>query len=342
MILETIRAHNEHAYEWLVLLQNLKRSPATVDAYGRGLLQYFSFCKDYNIIAAEATLQDISVYVRWMQGDDAGSHDRSPLANSTIHQRLTAIRLWYDHLLYQGVIETNPVPRSHYLYRQQQYGNPSSPGRGLVRKLITLPVIPPTTEWENILSCISKESLRNRLMFALSYYGALRRNELLGLHIHHFDIAGRLITIDASTSKSGRSRIVHYDSIAGKMLVHYLMQRKQIDSSSGALFLSTSNRNYGQPLSKWQWNKTIAAIAKKANARHFTPHTLRHLRLTHLAKAGWKLHEISSYAGHRHPDTTLVYLHLSGHELSQKIALTVETMDQRLGQVLFPQDEKIA
>ncbi|WP_223537060.1 site-specific integrase [Pseudomonas sp. GL-B-16] len=41
-------------------------------------------------------------------------------------------------------------------------------------------------------------------------------------------------------------------------------------------------------------------------------HSFRRLRLTHLARAGWNLHELSTYAGHRDPKTTPAYLHLSG------------------------------
>jgi hypothetical protein len=35
------------------------------------------------------------------------------VSDATLHQRLTAVRLWYDHLVYAGVRERNPVPRGH-------------------------------------------------------------------------------------------------------------------------------------------------------------------------------------------------------------------------------------
>jgi integrase len=44
--------------------------------------------------------------------------------------------------------------------------------------------------------------------------------------------------------------------------------------------------------------------------RHrFTTHTLRHLCLTHLARAGWSLQDLAIFAGHRNLQTTLLYVH---------------------------------
>ena len=52
----------------------------------------------------------------------------------------------------------------------------------------------------------------------------------------------------------------------------------------------------------------------------FTPHTLRHLRLTDLARAGVDLHDLATFAGHRSIDTTMQYIHLSGTDLAERLA----------------------
>jgi integrase/recombinase XerD len=52
----------------------------------------------------------------------------------------------------------------------------------------------------------------------------------------------------------------------------------------------------------------------------FATHTLRHLCLTDLARAGWELHAIATFAGHRDVMTTLQYVHLSGRDLANKLA----------------------
>jgi integrase/recombinase XerD len=48
-------------------------------------------------------------------------------------------------------------------------------------------------------------------------------------------------------------------------------------------------------------------------------HTTRHLCLTDLARMGWELHAIATFAGHRSTESTLRYIHLSGRELAVKL-----------------------
>src|SRR5204863_9955268 len=72
-------------------------------------------------------------------------------------------------------------------------------------------------------------------------------------------------------------------------------------------------------ISIWTWSKAIEEIAERAGVAQFTTHTLRHLCLTDLARAGWDLHEIATFAGHRSTDSTLQYIHLSGRDLAKKL-----------------------
>ena len=56
----------------------------------------------------------------------------------------------------------------------------------------------------------------------------------------------------------------------------------------------------------------------------FSTHTTRHLCLTDLARMGWELHAIATFAGHRSTDSTLAYIHLSGRDLADKLARGME------------------
>jgi integrase/recombinase XerD len=85
------------------------------------------------------------------------------------------------------------------------------------------------------------------------------------------------------------------------------------------LFLSESRRNHAQPLSLWTWSKVVRRIALASGVERFSTHTTRHLCLTDLARMGWEVHAIAAFAGHRHTDSTLRYIHLSGRELADKL-----------------------
>ena len=65
-------------------------------------------------------------------------------------------------------------------------------------------------------------------------------------------------------------------------------------------------------MTAWTWSKVVRSIALRAGVPAFSTHTLRHLCLTDLARSGWELHQIATFAGHRSTDTTQRYIHLSG------------------------------
>ena len=99
----------------------------------------------------------------------------------------------------------------------------------------------------------------------------------------------------------------------------YLAHRATISRARGPLFLSESRRNRAEPLSLWTWSKVVRRIAFAAGVPQFSTHTTRHLCLTDLARMGWELHAIATFAGHRSTDTTLHYIHLSGRDLADKL-----------------------
>ena len=168
------------------------------------------------------------------------------------------------------------------------------------------------------------ESIRTRCMVALAYDAALRREELCSLQSEDVDPAHRLLRLRAETTKGHRQRTVPYSTTSGELLRAYLAHRRTIAKSRGPLFLSQSPRNFASPLTLWTWSKVVRQIADRADLPQFSTHTFRHLCLTDLARAGWDLHEIALFAGHRNPQTTLLYIHLSGHDLADRLAQGME------------------
>src|SRR5205085_7246145 len=114
-------------------------------------------------------------------------------------------------------------------------------------------------------------------------------------------------------------------STATAALLHaYLAHRRTLSVARGRLFLSESHRNRAAPITLWTWSKVMRRIALRANVPQFSTHTLRHLCLTDLARAGWELHALAQFAGHRNPTTTLQYIHLSGRDLAANLARGME------------------
>ena len=111
-----------------------------------------------------------------------------------------------------------------------------------------LPWIPDEQQWLDVLGAFGMEPVRNRVMLALAYDAALRREELCTLRTDDFDPAHRMVRIRAETTKSRRGRVVPYSAATGALLSDYLAHRATISRVRGALFLSESRRNHAQPL----------------------------------------------------------------------------------------------
>jgi integrase len=265
-------------------------------------------------VIESATRLDIAAYVRDQlsprvaTNDSQRSDTHGPLANATLQQRVTVIRLFYDYLVEEGVRERNPV-------RQSTLGVGS-----LVPRYRKLPWIPTDEQWQAVLEAARQEPLRNRVMLAMSYDCALRREELCSIETGDIDPAHRMVRIRAENTKGRCERIVPYSEPTSELYARYLGHRRQISRDRGKLFLSESHRNLGKPLTIWTWSKRIAELADRSGVEQFTTHTPRHLCLTDLARTNWDIHEIATFAGHRSIQTTLLYIHLSGRELAAKLA----------------------
>ncbi|MDH3676638.1 MAG: tyrosine-type recombinase/integrase [Anaerolineae bacterium] len=310
------------AGSWLTMQYNLGLASATIDAYGRALQDYLTYCVNQNIEPKTAKREDITRYVNYLmtqprltRSQDERVEPSVGLSNATIQQRLSAVRLVYDYLIEEGQRQTNPVGRGRYT-PSRGFGQKRA---GLVPRLHKLPWIPSEREWQSILQAAHQEGIRNRMMLALAYDAGLRREELCLLQTDDLDPAYRTVCIRAETTKGKRDRLVVYSATTGRLFQAYLIRRQSLNRARGALFLSESPRNRGQPITRWTWSKVVRGIALRAGVPQFSTHTLRHLCLTDLARSGWDLHTIATFAGHRNLSTTMQYIHLSGRDLAEKM-----------------------
>jgi integrase/recombinase XerD len=335
-------ASNKEAHAWLIRLANRGKAPNTLDAYGRGLNDFLEFCNRSEVEPAQITEEHVDLYIKDMRTRPSrlgvtvvDIASGAGLKNATMQQRLTVVRLWNDDLVRKKIREDNPVSRGVF-----NPHNSRGSKRGLLARLSKLPWIPNDDEWRAILRAARVESLRNKVMLLFAFEGALRREELCSLHTGDIDVANRLINIRAETSKGKTARVVVYTDITSRIYVEYLAHRRRMFPSAprgGPLFLSESNRNAGEQVAVWSWNKIVKSIAQRTAidrvTNNLSTHTFRHLYLTELARAGWEILEIAKYAGHKHTDTTMKYIHLSGRDLGPKVAKTMKRVQEKLNEL---------
>src|SRR6266487_1573845 len=329
-----VLGRHERAAEWLRIWTDLGQAPRTIDAYARGLAEYLQVCERDGIDPLTANRSQVAAFVRELtsrpsrRGANVVALDSGKgLANATLQQRLVAVRLFYDFLVEEGLRDTNPVGRGRYRPGAGRgFGGGPQP---LVPRMVKLPWIPSEQEWLDVLAVFGAEPIRNRLMLALAYDAALRREELCSLRTDDLDPAYRTLRVRAETTKTRRERVVPYSAPTGLLLGEYLRHRATLSRSRGPLFLSQSHRNLAEPLTLWTWSKVVRRVALAAAVPRFSTHTLRHLCLTDLARMGWELHAIATFAGHRSTDSTLRYIHLSGRELSARLNASMAQIHQQ-------------
>jgi len=268
---------HEQAAEWLQIWTDIGRAPWTIDAYARGLAEYLEHCERNGIDPLVANRAQVGSFVRELtnrpgrHGVNTLSLDSGAgLANATLQQRLVPVRLFYDFLVEEGVRDSNPVGRGRYGARHGLGGD-----RGLVPRLQKLPWIPTEQQWLDVLAVFCDEPIRNRLMLALAYDAALRREELCSLRTDDLDPGHRMIRVRAETTKTRRGRAVPYSAATGVLFAAYLDHRATISASRGPLFLSESRRNRAEPLSLWTWSKVVRRVSRSPPVFRSSPRIRR-------------------------------------------------------------------
>lgn len=324
-----------------------QKSPKTVDAYARNLddlLQAFGDCETTRLI--DAGPADIEAYVDGLftraprTPGNKGNVTRLPgskLASATIQQRIVTARLFFDFCIVRGLRADaqNPVGRGTHAYGEVR------PRRGLVPHRQRLAWIPSDDVWEQIVThLVRHESLRNQVLVLLAYDGALRRQELLGLRRDDIDLAAGLVTVRPEFSKTGVQRTVTFSAVTAVLLTRYLDQDRAHllavfgGAVDGPLFLSESQRNPGVPLAIGAFNEIVTRLRQAVGVPQFTPHTLRHLRLTVLQRCNVPLTDIALYAGHASMASTQIYLHMAPAHLARRLNAALAPYDLRLKQII--------
>jgi len=290
----------------------------TLLAYGRAVEDLIAFAGPLESVSFNAqTVHGFIAYLRALRFRPRTRKpiESRPLSPATIRQRLVGLRAFADHLVDAGRLDRNPVTRGNM--RRPGQSHATRGRRGLVLAPRRLPSLPDDAAWARLIEVLRTRQARDKLMFMLAYDGALRRSELVSLRLDDFDFSARFVAVRAENTKSGESRTVMYSEATGTVLAGYLAERRRLHVGGPSLFLSASARNRSQGVSGFTWGLVATALARDAKVPSFSTHTLRHLRLTDLARAGLDVAEIARFAGHRSTESTLLYIHLSGRDLAR-------------------------
>lgn len=265
----------------------------TLDAYGRDLRAYARFLQQHNLTSFRKTEKEaVRAYLEQL-------HNLGR-ASSTISRNLAAIKSFYQFLVQENLLATDPTVH---------LDSPKVAKR--------LPRVLNLSEVEALLNQPSLEdahSIRDKAMLEVIYATGIRVSELVSLDL--LDInpeAGYLRCL----GKGSKERIVPLGSVAIKYLELYLqVARPEIvkRSAEASLFVN----HHGRRLTRQGFWKIIKRYAKEANIdENITPHTLRHSFATHLLENGADLRSVQEMLGHADISTTQIYTHITRNRLKE-------------------------
>ena len=215
---------------------------------------------------------------------------------TTIARKIAAGRSFFNFLLAEGIIKSNPTE------------NISSPsvGKALPKPI---PINQVRLLLEQPAKLFTSEAKRDRAMLELLYASGMRISELVALNMGDVNLEGDYFV--RCFGKGRKERIIPlYEQVIMTIKEYLEKDRPKLlhGKKDNALFLNAR----GERLTRqgfWQKLKEYAKTAGLDNK--ISPHTLRHSFATHMLSGGADLRSVQELLGHANISTTQVYTHLT-------------------------------
>ena len=263
-------------------------SPHTISSYRRDLDSFFTFLKEKNDSWEEVQDHQVRGFV--------AQERRRGLSARSIQRGLSSIRSFFNYLLDEEVVETNPAanissPKSTQLL-------PKALDTDLVKRLLDFK---PQGDIE----------IRDKAMVELLYSSGLRLSELCSLNMDSISVRERSCRV---VGKGNKTRDLPVGEKAIQSLRDWLLVRKNISSDSNkALFL---NKN-GKRISTRSVQLRLERLSKKRGLPMVNPHMLRHSFASHILESSGDLRAVQEMLGHSDIGTTQIYTKLDFQHLSK-------------------------
>ncbi len=279
----------DHFLQYLTVQRRL--SPNTVDSYGSDLRFFIDFLQKRKITSPDQiNSKQVRAFFK-----DCFNRKISSRSNA---RRLASLRAFFDFLIQQNLLTTNPVADI----------DPPKIGQNL-------PDILSVAEVDQILTAPGKPTpmiLRNYAMIHLLYATGIRVSELVNLPMNGCSLSGGYVRI---LGKGNKERMVPFNAAAGEKIQDYLDRGRPVllkNRPSPHLFVS----NRGKAMTRNRFWQIIRQLAIQGGiTKKVSPHTMRHSFATHLLAGGADLRSVQMMLGHADITTTQIYTHVDTSRL---------------------------
>ncbi|MFQ5648465.1 MAG: site-specific tyrosine recombinase XerD [bacterium] len=223
------------------------------------------------------------------------------LAATTQARNLSAIRMFHQFLVREGLAETNPASLVNFP-RLKKY-LPHALNQHEIESILNQPDVS------------TPKGLRDKAMLEFLYAAGLRISELLAMRLPNLFFDEGFIRV---LGKGSKERIVPIGQQAIDCTKLYLSKVRPViarpSKSSSFVFL---NWRGGQLSRMGFWKILKQYVAMTGTDRRISPHTFRHSFATHLIEGGADLRAVQEMLGHADISTTQIYTHLDREYLKE-------------------------
>ena len=223
-----------------------------------------------------------------------------PYSAGTVNNHLKAARRFFDHLVKQGVIRTNPFREIRRVRVGEHLSENALTVEQMGKLLEALARFDEATPWWKRL-----KTYRVHVAAELMYSCGLRASETAALEVADLDLRARMVWV--RSGRSGQGRMSFLSSYAATVLEEYLPRR--------LLVFHDYERNYAHTLFGAGYarltaviNEVLAETCANLQLPMITSYGFRTSLGAHLVESGCDLRHVQLLLGFRNLGSTEVYL----------------------------------
>lgn len=225
------------------------------------------------------------------------------IAVTSIARILSGVRSYFEFLLQDGYIDTDPT---------ELLESPKRPDH--LPEVLTLDEV---ERLEAAIDLSQPEGQRDKAVIEVLYSCGLRVSELCFLKMSDLYLEEGFMRV---TGKGNKQRLVPVSPKAVRELEWWFADRSHIDIRPGEEDYVFVSHRRGKHLSRITVFHNLQVYAERAGiTKSISPHTLRHTFATHLLEGGANLRAIQAMLGHESIGTTQLYTHIDRSFLRQQI-----------------------
>jgi integrase/recombinase XerD len=290
-----------------LIIANGNASDDTIKTYRNRVAQFISWCKERELYPALITTENIIEYRKHLV-------DNSKTA-PTIRLSLLAIRHFYTSCLAEKLVKDNPALSVKAPREKREVGSTIN-YLSLEELQQLIDSILPTLKIRGDKTT-NVQVLRDRILLGCMALQGCRSIEMYRANLGDLSESGGQHYLKLDGKNSIRTVVLRPD--LGSEIAQYRqarMRAKEKLTPTSPLFISLSNRRYGQRLSRSGIGHIVDSYLEKCGLKHsdlernISPHSLRHTAGTLSLQNGSSLREVQDFLGHSDPKTTAVYTHV--------------------------------